>query len=71
MTVRNDCPLQHKCSTPGIVYQAIATSSKDDIEKHYYGLCETALRKCKAIIPTLLKMRKIGTFLLHLDIKER
>ena len=30
--VRNDCPLQHKCFTPGIVYQATVTINKDDVE---------------------------------------
>ena len=30
--VRNDCPLQHKCLTPGIVYQAAVTNNKDDRE---------------------------------------
>ena len=52
--VRNDCPLQHKCLTPRIVYQATVTNNNDDIEKCYHGLCETA------IIPILLETRKIG-----------
>ena len=39
-----NCPLQHKCSTPGIVHQATVTNNKDDVEKIYYGLCETALK---------------------------
>ena len=43
--VRNDCPLQHKCLTPAIVYQATFTNNKDDIEKIYYGLCETAFKE--------------------------
>ena len=43
--VRNDCPLQHKCLTPGIVYQATVTNSNDDAEKIYYGLCETTFKE--------------------------
>ena len=43
--VRNDCPLQHECLTPGIVYQATVTNNNDDVEKIYYGLCETNLKK--------------------------
>ena len=31
--VRNDCPLQHKCLTPGIVSQATVTNNKDNVEK--------------------------------------
>ena len=30
----------HKCLIPEIVYQATVTTSKDDIEKIYHGLCE-------------------------------
>ena len=33
--VRNDCPLQHKCLIPGIVYQTTVTNNKDDVEKIY------------------------------------
>ena len=40
--VRNDCSLQHKSLTPGIVYQTTVTNNKDDVEKIYYGLRETA-----------------------------
>ena len=43
--MRNDCFLQHKCLTPGIVYRATATNNKDDIEKIHYGLCETAFKE--------------------------
>ena len=43
--MRNDCPLQHKCLTPGIVYQATVTNNKDDEEKIYNGLCETAFKE--------------------------
>ena len=43
--VRNDCPLQHECLTPGTVYQATVTNNNDDVEKIYYGLCEINLKK--------------------------
>ena len=43
--VRNDCPLQHKCLTPGIVYQATVTNNKDDVEKIYNGLFGTAFKE--------------------------
>ena len=43
--VRNDCPLQHRCFTPKIVYQTTAINNKDDIEKIYNGLCETAFKE--------------------------
>ena len=43
--VRNDCTLQHKCLTPGIVYQATVTNSNHGVEKIYYGLCETTFKE--------------------------
>ena len=43
--VRNDCPLQHKCLTPEIVYQATVTNNNDDAEKIYYGLCEATFKE--------------------------
>ena len=43
--MRNDCPLQHKCLKPGIVYQATFTNNKDGVEKICYGLCETAFKE--------------------------
>ena len=43
--VRNDCPLQHKCLTPGIFYQATVINNEDDAEKIYFGLCEIAFKK--------------------------
>ena len=39
--VINDSPLQRKCLTPGIVYQATVT----DTNRIYYGLCETACKE--------------------------
>ena len=43
--VRNYCPLHHKCLTSGIVYQATVTNNKDDVERIYYGLCDTAFKE--------------------------
>ena len=43
--MRNDCPLQHKCLTPGIVYQTTVTNNNNDAEKIYYSLCETTLKE--------------------------
>ena len=43
--VRNNCPLRHKCLTPGIFYEAAAINNENDEEKIYYGLCETAFKK--------------------------
>ena len=42
--VRNDCPLQHKCLTPRIAYQATVTNNNDNAEKIYYHLCETTFK---------------------------
>ena len=57
--VRNGCPLQHKCLTPGIVYQATVTNSNYDAEKIYYVYVKLPLKKGTKIIPVLLDMRKI------------
>ena len=43
--VRNDCPLQRKCLTPRIVYQATVTSNNNDAERIYYDLCETTFKE--------------------------
>ena len=43
--VGNDFSLQHKCLTPGIVYQATVTNNKDDVERIYYGFCETTFKE--------------------------
>ena len=43
--VRNICPLQYKCLKPRIVFQATVTNNKDDVERIYYGLCETAFKE--------------------------
>ena len=43
--VTNNCPLRHKCLAPGIAYEATVTNNKNNVEKIYYGLCETAFKK--------------------------
>ena len=43
--MRNDCPLQHKCLTPRIVYQATVPNNKDGVERIFCGLCETAFKE--------------------------
>ena len=43
--VRNDCPLQHRCFAHKIVYQITVISIKDNVEKTYYDLCETAFKE--------------------------
>ena len=35
------CPLQNKCLTPNIVYQAEITNTVDDEKRVYLGLSET------------------------------
>ena len=43
--MRNACPLQHKCLTPGIVYQSTVINNKDNVENIYFSLCETAFKE--------------------------
>ena len=42
---KNDCPMQNKCLTPNIVYEAAITNNVDTVEKIYFGLCETSFKK--------------------------
>ena len=48
--VKNDCPLQHKYLTPGIVYQENGTNNNDLYVK-------LLLRKGTGVMPVLLDMR--------------
>ena len=41
---RNMCPLQNKCLTPNIVYQADITNNVDDERRVYLGLSETPFK---------------------------
>ena len=42
---KNDCPIQNKCLTPNIVYEATVTNNVDTVEKIYFGLCEISFKK--------------------------
>ena len=42
---KNDCPMQNKCLTQNIVYEATVTNNVDTVEKIYFGLCETSFKK--------------------------
>ena len=41
---KNNCPLDNKCSTQQIVYQADVTNDTDDTYKYYLGLAELSLK---------------------------
>ena len=41
----NKCPLQNKCLTPDIVYQAIVTNNIGIVKKIYFKLCETSFKE--------------------------
>ena len=41
---KNNCPLDNKCLTPQIVYQADVTNDTDDTYKYYLGLAETSFK---------------------------
>ena len=39
---KNTCPLDNKCLTPKVVYQADVTNDTDDTNKYYLRLAETS-----------------------------
>ena len=41
---KNKCPLDKKCQTTGLIYQADVTIDVDDEYKYYLGLTEICLR---------------------------
>ena len=41
---KNTCPLENKCLTPKIIYQADVTNDTDDTYKYYLGLAETSFK---------------------------
>ena len=41
---KNTCPLENKCLTPMIIYQAAVTNDTDDTYKYYLGLAETSFK---------------------------
>ena len=54
-TVRSNCPLQHKCLTPGTVCHAIFTNNKDDVKKFIMVYVKLILWKSIGIIPILFQ----------------
>ena len=42
---KNTCPLQNKCLTPNIIYQADVTNNVDEERRVYFGLAETPLKE--------------------------
>ena len=43
--MKTDCPMQNKCLTPQIVYEAEVTNSTDEEFKSYYGLTKTTFKE--------------------------
>ena len=43
--VRNCCPLDNKCTTWQLIYQADITNSLDDEYKYYQGLAEKTFKE--------------------------
>ena len=42
---KSNCPLEEKCLTPKVIYQADVTNDVDDEYKFYYGLTETSFKE--------------------------
>ena len=42
---KNDCPLDNKCKTTRLVYQADVTNNVDDDFKYYLGLTDTTFKE--------------------------
>ena len=40
-----ECPMEGKCLTPSLIYQAIITNDTDDERKIYIGACETTFKE--------------------------
>ena len=43
--IKNSCPLDNKCLTSQLIYQADATNNLDDEYKYYLGLAETTFKE--------------------------
>ena len=43
--IRNECPLDGKCETSGIIYQATVTRQDNDSKETYIGLTDTTFKK--------------------------
>ena len=42
---KSNCPLEGKCLTPKVIYQADVTNDLDDEYRFYYGLTETSFKE--------------------------
>ena len=42
---KSKCPLEEKCLTPKVIYQADVTNNADDEYKFYYGLTESSFKE--------------------------
>ena len=42
---KNNCPLEEKCLTPKVIYQADVTNDVDDEYKFYNGLTESSFKE--------------------------
>ena len=51
---KSNCPLEEKCLTPKVVYQADVTNDVDDEYKFYYGLTKTSFKESLQTIPDRL-----------------
>ena len=43
--IKNSCPLNNKCLTSQLIYQANVTNNLDDKYKYYVGLAETTFKE--------------------------
>ena len=51
---KSNCPLEEKCLTPKVIYQAYVTNDVDEEYKFYYGLTETSFKESLQTIPDRL-----------------
>ena len=42
---KNERPMQNKCLTPNIIYEATFTNNTHIVEKIYFRLCETSFKE--------------------------
>ena len=42
---KNECPMQNKCLTTNIIYEARVTNNIDIVEKIYFGLLKTSFKE--------------------------
>ena len=46
---KDDCPLDNKCLSSNIIYEAEVTSQPENVVKHYRGLCSTDFKARLAV----------------------